>query len=331
MLGEIWGGFVFALEQVLKYFFDLTGSAGLAIIIFTIVVKVVTLPLTIRQLRSSRDMQKLQPKVREIQKKYAKNREKLNQELMKLYKEHGVNPASGCLPLVIQLPIFFGVYAALLNLSRPLSLGSLLGRWTGFSSLAFLGLASIPENIQAGLGTLANEAFLWLSSIGRADPLHILPILAVVLQVLQQKMMSTRSGDQQQAMMSNMMMITFPLMFLIIGWNLPAGAVLYWVTQSLIGLVQQYIISGWGGLTQWFPFLPEREPAARESKPKVEALAGGEAQQPRGWFWRMMDRLTDSQRQATTQAEGDGEEGATPEAGSTPVLPPTPEKRRSRR
>ena len=342
-MAAIWSGFVVALETVLLFFYDPTKvgikinlpfhSAGLAIILFTILIKVVLIPLTVSQMRSSREMQKIQPKVRELQKKYSKDREKLNQEMMKLYREHGVNPTAGCLPSLLQIPIFFGVYYAVLNLTRVPSLGSLLGRWAGL----FLGLGAQPtaEQFAAGItkGALASQPFLWMANMGKPDPWHILPILAGVLQLIQQRMMTQKDGDPQQSAMNNAMMF-MPLMIVFIGWNFAAGPVIYWVMQSLISVVQQYYTTGWGALRAWLPFLPERKVPQKEPKPRPKpVVAEGEPGTQRGWFWRMMDRaatLQEQQRKAREEgtAASEGDEAAGEEA---PSLPPAPEKRRSRR
>lgn len=341
-MSAIWNGFVTALEQVLRLLFELTNSGGLAIIVFTIAVKVILLPITLRQLRSSREMQKLQPQIRALQKKYAKDREKLNQEMMQLYREHGVNPMAGCLPSLLQFPIFFGVYYAVLNLSRVPTLGALVSRWAGFASAAFLGAGSIPgaQELWEGLsqGVFANQPFLWMPSIGRPDPWHLLPILAGVFQLIQQRMMTPREGggDPQQTAMSNTMMF-MPLMIVFIGWNFPAGPVLYWVTQSLFGIVQQYFISGWGALKNWLPFLPERERPEQSSQPKPQSTPVPQGEETTssggvfGWLLGQMERMSGLQEQAEQpdQAEQEGVEET--EAEEKAALPPAPTKRRSRR
>jgi YidC/Oxa1 family membrane protein insertase len=278
-------------------------------------------------------MQKLQPKVRELQKKHGKDREKLNQEMMALYREHGVNPTQGCLPSLLQIPIFFGVYYAILNLTRIPTANVLLGRWLGFDTLQFLGLGTVPADLATGLsaGVFAQQAFLWMPSLGKPDPLHILPILAGVLQLVQQKMMASRDADPQQQAMNNAMMF-LPLMFIFIGWTFPAGPVVYWVTQSLVGIVQQYLTAGWGGLRQWLPFLPERRIAEKPARPRPREETGSETsgQQQRGWFWRLMDRASALQRSEPDQGDAPETNNRTPPERPD-VLPPPPAKRRSRR
>jgi YidC/Oxa1 family membrane protein insertase len=109
----IWDALLDGLGSILSFFYQVIPSYGVAIILLTILVRVVLLPLTLKQLRSMQAMQRIQPKVKELQRKYKGNRQKLNEELMKLYKEHQVNPLGGCLPLLLQLPIFFALYRVL--------------------------------------------------------------------------------------------------------------------------------------------------------------------------------------------------------------------------
>ncbi len=331
-IGAIANGFVVLMETVLRFFYSLPPhSAGLSIIFFTIAVKLLMTPLTISQLRASREMQKLQPQLKELQKKYAKDREKLQQETLALYRQHGVSPTQGCLPSLLQLPIFLGVYYAILNLTRIPTVGTLLGRLTGFESLALLGLAQVPTDIATGLtrGIFAGESFLWMSTLGKPDALHILPILAGLLQIVQQKMMTSKDADPQQQAMNNAMMF-MPLMIVFIGWTFPAGAVIYWVTQSLVGVVQQYITSGWGGLRQWLPFLPERKQEEKKPrrKPRDVEEPSSPAPQQRGWFWRIMDRMSEMQQAAAQPTPETEPEEAPPPTAATP---PAPSKRHGRR
>ena len=147
---------------------------------------------------------------------------------MALYRQYSVNPMAGCLPMLIQIPIFFGLYRAIASSLRQGS--RTLGVWT--------------------------ESFLWLPDLGEPDPYKILPILAGVFQFVQTKMMRPadqgKITDPQQAMM-NTMMNFMPLMVVFFGWNFASGAVLYWVTQSVYTVVQQWFITGWGSLKDWFP------------------------------------------------------------------------------
>src|SRR5215216_2789765 len=115
-MGAIWGSFVGFLEWMLLQLSILTGSAGIGIILFTIIARLVILPLTLTSVRSSRRMQDIQPQIRELQRKHGKDQAKLSEETIKLYREYKINPAASCLPLFLQLPIFFGVYQAVYHL-----------------------------------------------------------------------------------------------------------------------------------------------------------------------------------------------------------------------
>src|SRR4051794_8720532 len=187
----IWNQYVHLLVGFLDGLASLFHNAGLAIIGFTIIVKTLMLPLTVQSIRSSKAMQELQPKIKELQKKHGKDRQRLTQETMALYQQYRVNPMAGCLPMLIQAPIFLGVYHAINDLSQ-----SGIGHW--------------------------NESFLWLPSLDKPDALHILPILAAIFQFMQSRMMRPagqgKIADPQQAMMNSMMNL-MPLTVILFGWN----------------------------------------------------------------------------------------------------------------
>jgi len=230
----IWDNYVELLEHSLDFLAKTFSSAGLAVIVFTILIKTVLLPLTVKSIRSSKAMQELQPKIKELQKKHGKDRQKISQETMRLYSQYQVNPMAGCLPMLIQIPIFFGLYRAILHLSQG--------------------------NGPSGTSEFWANSFMWLESLAKADPYHILPILAGVFQFVQTKMMRPANqgkiSDPQQAMM-NTMMNFMPLMVIFFGWGFASGPVIYWVTQSVYSVVQQWFITGWGSLKDWLPMLPE--------------------------------------------------------------------------
>jgi len=203
-------------------------SFGFAIILFTLIIKVLTLPLTFKQLQAARKMQELQPELQKLQKKYKDDREKLSKAQMELYKEAGVNPLGGCLPTLIQMPIWFALYRALFQLA---SAGNLKEGFFWIPSLAE------PRDI-SWIWPLPQTPDGWL----HAAALLVLPILTVVTQIIVQKMSTPQSSDQQQAMMGQMMMF-MPIMFGFFALQVPQGLVLYWVTSNLFTLVQQYFIN----------------------------------------------------------------------------------------
>jgi YidC/Oxa1 family membrane protein insertase len=188
-------------------------SYGLAIILVTILIKLVLHPITRTQMRSMAQMSQLQPEIKKIQDVYGKDKQKMQQKIMELYKERKVNPMSGCLLLLLQLPILIALYQAL---------------W------------KFPYVNPAHAG------FLWMDSLSVRDPLFILPVLAAVTTYIQAKLsmaLSAGSGNPSQESIQKMMLIMMPL---FIGWisaTLPAGLSVYWVTFNVVGSVQQVFIN----------------------------------------------------------------------------------------
>jgi YidC/Oxa1 family membrane protein insertase len=181
-------------------------SYGLAIIFMTIAIKLVMFPLTQKQMRSMRSMQEIQPKTKWIQEKYKGDSQLIQQKTMELYKEHGVNPMGGCLPLLIQMPIFLAFYQSLYK-------------------------------FQYVAGSKVN--FLWIPDISKPDPLFILAVLAAVTTFLQQKISMVENNDPTQKAMLYFM----PLMMAWIAYRMPAGLPLYWVVFNTLGILQQLYVN----------------------------------------------------------------------------------------
>lgn len=185
-------------------------SYGIAIIMLTIIIKLVLSPLTAKQIRSMEGMQLLQPKIKELQKKYKGNQKKMQEEMSKLYREMGVNPLSGCLPILIQMPFLVSIFYA---------------------------LRSYPYDP-------AYESFLWLSSLGQPDETYILPVLSALSTFLIQKQMTGVQPDAEgpQAMQQKIMKVAMPL---FIGWislTFPSGLVIYWIISNVFQGAQQMIM-----------------------------------------------------------------------------------------
>ena len=189
--------FAFLLNTTDKY----VGNFGVSIIIVTILIKIALLPLTLKQDKSTKEMKKLQPEIEKLKEKYANDKQMLNIKTIELYKEHKVNPAGGCLPLLIQFPILIALFGVLRN-------------------------GIIPQD----------SSFLWLK-LSEKDPYYILPILNGAVSFFQQKLMGTSDNPQ----MKNMMYI-FPIMMIYISYKMPSGLQLYWLTSSILAVVQQYFI-----------------------------------------------------------------------------------------
>lgn len=340
-MGNIWSLFVGFLENVLLTFFNwfhglsVPGAAGLAVILFTIVARLVILPLTLKSLQSTRKIQELQPQLKELQRKYGKDQQKLTEETMKLYKEYKVTPVGGCLPMLIQLPIFLGVYQAVLHLTQSSPAGYAAG--TIVQALA---------NGGVNVGNLAAQVigdpqlhgrFLWLSDLGKPDPYYVLGVLSVVFQLLVQLMATPRVQDPQQKAMSQSMLI-MPLMFGYLGFTFPSGAVLYWVVGSILSMIQQYVISGWGSLSNYLKFLPTTGGMLPPVTAPAAAAAGANggavpAEEPppaeKLSFWDVLRPLTE-QGGAEAPAEDEATEQALSEVRRQ-LSQSNPRRRKTRR
>jgi YidC/Oxa1 family membrane protein insertase len=209
----LWQTFVQYFADVINLLYALTDKLGvpnygLAIILMTIAIKLILFPLTQKQMKSMRAMQNIQPKAKWIQEKYKDDAQMMQQKTMELYKEHGVNPMGGCLPLLIQMPIFIAFYQSLYKF-----------------------------NYLDG----ANVGFLWIPDISKPDPFFILAILAAVTTFLQQKisMVQVQGNDPTQKVMLYFM----PVMMAWISYKMPAGLPLYWVVFNILGILQQLYVN----------------------------------------------------------------------------------------
>lgn len=200
--------------SMLYYIYSFVGDYGIAIILFSLIAKLILLPINIKQTKSMQATNKIQPEIQKIQKKYKDNPEKLNEETMKLYREYNINPVGGCLPLLIQFPIIIGLYRVL---QQP--------------QIYVFGSQEAYDAI--------DKAFLWLPSLGQPDPLHILPILAAVTTYLYMSTSQTVGGNEQAQQMNQSMKIMSPLLIGFMAWTFPSGLALYWVIQNIFTFVQQ--------------------------------------------------------------------------------------------
>jgi YidC/Oxa1 family membrane protein insertase len=216
--------FVEWMTQLLKWLFELTnivglGSYGLAIILLTIIIKSLIYPLTWKQMRSMSKTMEIQPKVQELQKKYKNNPEKLNAEMIELYKTHNVNPAGGCLPILIQLPIFWTLYRTLFSFSNY-----------------------IADPSQA--------YFLWFDLTQR-EPYYILAVIAALTTFLQTKVSTatnptaknTNGAPDPTATTQKTMLYIMPFFMGYISATVPAGLALYFVTMNIVSILQQIYIN----------------------------------------------------------------------------------------
>ena len=266
---------VHPLMAVALVAYSVVHDFGLAIILVTVAIRLAVYPLYKTQIRSQRAMQELGPAMSELKRKYGKDRARFAEEQMKLYKEHGVNPAAGCLPLVLQLPILFALYSALLQLGCGFGGGgSNCPGLTRDQADSLLGpLTSFIQNPVPPGGTLDATAH-WLPWITQGlqhpDPLFILPVLAgaaqLIASVMAMPVKQVKSDDPNQRMFQSMA-YTFPLMTVVLGAQFPSGLTLYWIATTAFQIVQQYFVSGWGQLPKYLKFLKNiPTPADKELK-----------------------------------------------------------------
>lgn len=228
------------MMRLMEIVHGFTGSWGLAIITLTLIVRLMLHPLTQKQMASMQKMQKLQPRIKMLQEKYKNDKETLNREMMALYKENKVNPAAGCFPLLVQLPVFILLYRVLTQYD--------------FSGVSFLGIqldGSVLSTVAQAVGLAMEKDQLGIMAVGyavMANPAGLMNIGVYLANTLllagigfltwyQQQLSST--GNPQMAMMNWFM----PLFLTFICLSLPGGVLLYWGVSSLLGVIQQIVMS----------------------------------------------------------------------------------------
>ena len=199
------------MSYLLTWIYDFIGNYGLALLVFTILIKGVMYPLYAKQIKTTMNMSKMQPKIKEIQQKYAKDKALMNQKMAELYKEEGGSMYGGCLPMLIQMIVIMGLFALLRNPMNYISSDKML--------------------------FAIHESFLWIPDLAQPDK-WVLPIIAGIATFLatyfsQTNQMSGPNADQMK-MMTKMMKYVFPVMILLMGRSYPAGLALYWSLNQII-------------------------------------------------------------------------------------------------
>jgi YidC/Oxa1 family membrane protein insertase len=312
-VGQFIDAIVNGLASVIKFFAAIGGgNTAIGIILFTIAIRLLLLPLTLKSVRSSRAMQQLQPYIKEINDRYKtkagerlapEKAQKKQAEIMALYSEYSVNPAAGCLPIIIQIPIFFAVYAAVtrsIGTTDP-AVQFIQHAWGVFA----------PGSIAAAdAAQLANQGLFWFHDLTKPDPYYILPVMMVVFQFLTQRMTIPKGGgaDEQQKKMNKIMQY-MPLIFGFTALNFPTGPVVYWVTTSIFSAVQQYFITGFGSLTDvpGLGFLPVKE------LPKITLKKRDPNDKPAKPG--LMQRLAETQSRVQAESTAKRSEGAADASG----------------
>jgi len=250
-MGEIWSLFINLIFEILKAIHGFVGDWGLSIVVLTIIFRLLLWPLTVKQTRSMQNMQKIQPLMKEVQEKYADDREKQNEEMMKLYSEHKVNPLSGCLPMLLQMPLLFAFYSVLaapvpetieetgaIVVAKAGPLAQELGYAVGDPYVAvdrirgsFLGI--IPDIMLSPKAAMENGA------------LYALPFLILLVvfgaSIILPALITPQSDASPQAKQQKMMSYTMAVFLVFVGYSIPAGALLYYDVSSLFAVGQQYL------------------------------------------------------------------------------------------
>ncbi len=267
-----------ALFILLVWLEQATGDIGIAIIIMTLIVRAALIPLFRRQIVSMKRTQLIQPELRELQKRYKGDRAKFSQAQMELYKERGVNPASGCLPMLLQLPLLLIIYQVISQgLTNP----------DPTAMLTVFGVQVVDVQCVNGLGTPAYDPYVpcidttvaWLGNMDVSKPqvlfelpliggLSILAFIAAILQLVQSRMTMPPADpafQDQNSKMQRQLVLFLPLISILYGGFLPAGLFIYWIVTTIFGIAQQYLIVGWGSM---FPILRWTPGFAKDHTPR---------------------------------------------------------------
>jgi YidC/Oxa1 family membrane protein insertase len=259
--------FFTAFASVLAFFYSLTGNYALAIIMLTLVVMIVVTPLTLKGTKSMMVMQQLQPEIRRIQSRYKDDRQKLNEELLKFYKENSINPLGGCLPLLVQMPVFIVLYQVLHGLTRRVSdLGAAVGwasgqfpsgnvtappgiervfdpAWIDTSTDMYQDLSSSTSMNAFGLDLSESASDALSQGVVHALPYLVLIAIVAVTGFVQQRQIQGRNPNATVNPQQQMIMKIMPFFLPVISFGLPAGLVLYFAVSNLYRIGQQAFIS----------------------------------------------------------------------------------------
>lgn len=351
-----------AFASILALFYDISGNYAVAIIMLTLVVMLIVTPLTLKGTRSMMVMQQLQPEMRKIQTRYKDDRQKLNEELLKFYKENKINPMGGCLPLLVQMPVFLVLYQVLQGLTRRAnSLGGDVGWASGQFNLGTLTTAPTfervfdPKWIQPstkmyqdlstsyqmkafGLDLSESASQAMKEGIGHALPFFALIAIVAVTGFVQQRQMQGRNPNAQVNAQQQMIMKVMPFFLPVISFGLPSGLVLYFAVSNLYRIGQQafisrsiYGVTGPDGTSSWkhlfgFGLAPK---ASAKSKPS-KAIPAKSRPAPKG---AAKSKATASAgavkggRTAPVKTSSRGNKGSkAPASPSTPPRPAQPAK-----
>lgn len=330
-------GFFEPFAGLLAAFYAVIPSYGLAIILLTLTTRIVLLPLSIKSTRSMREMQIIQPEIKKLQKKHKGDRQKLNVEMMALYKEHGVNPFGGCMPLLLQMPVFIALFQVI---QRPRAYlvpwdSSSLYRALDSPSTAldvhnFFGLrldCSVTNSWEGAHGPVQN-----ITEICGGSPLKALPYILLILFMAgatfyqQRQMMASRGGSTDpQAQQMQTFMKVMPLILLVFGLGFPAGVVLYWVTTNIWTIIQQRI------MLKAAPPIQAGQSSGTKAKTTKSLSSGNSSGSAKGGS-KTTSKTTGQGAKKTTAKNSSGKPVAkNPSAKTTPTGSPNRSKKKRKR
>ena len=240
---------------------SIPGALGLAIILLTVLIRMALWPLTSAQLKSTQKMAALKPHLDRIKEEHGHDKVRHQQEISKLYKEHGVNPLAGCLPMIVQIPVFIALYNVLLKIVQ-FDKFDFLGSINSLLYWPILHLERIPNTSFLGF-SLADKPSRWHEA---GFLILLIPIVTGFLQFIQSKMLTPavskpqalkkdqkESMEETMAQMQSQMVLLMPAMIAFFSYGFPLGLSLYWNTFTIVGIIQQYLINGPGALGKYLP------------------------------------------------------------------------------
>jgi YidC/Oxa1 family membrane protein insertase len=280
---ELWNALlVYPLISLLVAAYDIVPDFGLAVVIVTVAIRLALFPVFRAQVRSSRSMQELAPAMNDIKKKYGNDRAKLQQEQTKLYKERGINPVGGCLPMLVFFPVLFAMYAAFQQVGGLNNVPALTGEQLREHIWPFI---PIPALVNDHIDLTAHW-LPWVSSLAHPDHLFFnfigpLPIVSALLQLVASIQALPRNPPQtddptQRTMQS--MTYYLPLITVVFFKDLAAGVFIYYITTTIFQIIQQYFVMGWGQLPRWIPPLANIPTPADKTMRAREQAAIAEAE-----------------------------------------------------
>lgn len=229
------------IYNALIFLYNIFGDFGIAIIILTLLIKFALIPLSRKQIESQKEMQDIQPKIKDLQKKYKDNREELSKKTMALYREHKINPAAGCLPLIIQMIVFITMYRVIINLSSNHDLA--------IDATQLYSFITLPEGV--------DKFFLGFMNV--TEPFAAIAVITALAQFYQLKMMQNKQNVAKKevatieksdkatepdfaTIMQKQMLFIVPIMTLFIGLKFPSGLAIYWLASTVFMIAQQWIV-----------------------------------------------------------------------------------------